>query len=500
MDARAEDEIRATRAAPANELGPLYVDLDGTLIATDTLWESVCLMARKHPRTILALPGWLLSGKAVLKTRIAELVVPDAKHLPYRAEVLALLRREKAAGRALVLATASHERVAHAVAAEVGLFDAVLASSEHVNLRGAAKLAAVRDHSGAAAFGYVGDSRADLPVWAAAARALVVGPSRTLARAIAGLGVAAQVVEVAPARAARTLFRALRPHQWAKNVLLFLPIALAHELNDAARLVEAFVAFVAFSAVSSAGYLFNDMIDIEADRNHPTKRARPFAAGTLSIPTGALALLVLLASGFALALYALSPAFAGMLAAYLAATVAYSLALKEQLFLDVLVLAGLYTHRVLAGGVATQIAVSPWLLAFSVFFFLSLALLKRYVELLQRISSAGSQEESIIGRAYRRVDVGLVETMGVSSGYLSILVLGLYVSREEVAGQYATPTLLWLVVPLMLYWISRIWLLARRGRLTADPVLFATTDPPSYVILAAIAAIALVAIFWRVPG
>jgi len=494
---RAMNPISTAPPSPTAPTGPLYVDMDGTLVATDTLWESLCLLARRHPKRLWSLPGWLFGGKANLKARIAERVVPDAKRLPYRGAVLDFLRAERAAGRRLVLATAAHERVAHAVSDHLGLFDAVLASDATNNLRGTAKLAALRAHGGAGAFGYLGDSRADLPVWAGSARAVVLEPRPALRRAVERLGVP---FEVLPARRSvgtvHALFRALRPHQWAKNALLFVPLILAQQVDERARELSVFLAFLAFCAVSSAGYLFNDMLDIEADRGHATKRNRPFAAGTLSIPAGLAALAALLASGFGIALGLVSVAFTAMLAAYLVATVTYSLYLKERLFLDVLVLASLYTLRVLAGGVAGGIEVSTWLLAFSVFFFLSLALVKRYVELLQRADVAPGAEGMLAGRAYQKVDTGLVETMGIASGYVSILVLCLYVSRKDVTRYYASPDVLWLITPLMLYWISRVWLLARRGRLTADPVLFATTDRVSYGILAAIAAIGLIAVFW----
>lgn len=475
----------------------LYVDMDGTLTATDTLWESICLVLRAHPGRAWRLPIWALQGKTVLKARVAALVIPDATTLPYRSEVLDFLRREKETGRRLVLATASHERVAHAVADELGIFDGVLATNERSNLRGATKLAAMKGDSGESPFGYLGDSRADLPIWSGAGRSVVVDPTRNLLRSLERRGISAEVVR--PSRSVgfvRPLIQALRPRQWSKNALLFVPITLAQQLDDLSRLKQVLLGFLAFCAVSSAGYLVNDLLDIEADRRHATKKSRPFAAGTLSIPAGMGAALLLSAFGFLVAGGLVSGVFASMLAIYLAATLSYSLYLKERLFLDVLVLAGLYTHRVLSGGVASEISVSTWLLAFSMFFFLSLALVKRYIELLQTPRAGRSQEDTIMGRAYQPNDTGLVETMGIASGYLSILVLALYVSHDDVTRYYARPAVLWLVTPLMLYWISRIWLLARRGRLASDPVLFATKDRVSYFILAAIAAIGSTAAYW----
>ncbi len=479
---------------PATHCEPLYVDLDGTLVATDTLWESLCLLLRHHPRQILALPFWAARGKAILKSRIAALIVPDAKLLPYRPEVVDLLTRERASGRRLVLATASHERVAHSVAETLGLFDAVLATTEACNLKGPAKLAAIREDNAGEPFAYLGDSRADLPVWAAAKRALVVAPSSRLAAALSRVAAHPEIVPLETGGATRhpalhPALRALRPHQWIKNALLFAPILLAHQITDVARTTAVTVGFIAFCLVASAGYLINDMLDIEADRRHSSKKSRPFAAGTLSIATGFALLGLLLTAGFAISWLFVSPAFVLMLGAYLLVTLSYSLYLKERLFLDVLVLAGLYTHRVLSGGVAGEVEVSSWLLAFSVFFFLSLALVKRYVELIEKSAVSDKEKDLVTRRAYLVGDTGLVETMGITSGYLSVLVLGLYVSRDDVTRHYSNPEILWLATPLMLYWISRVWLLARRGELAADPVVFAASDRVSYCIALGIVAI-----------
>ncbi len=471
----------------------LYVDLDGSLIATDTLWESLCLLARRHPASLLALPFWLLQGKAALKSRIAERVCPDAGLLPYRPEIVARLTRERAEGRRIVLATAAHQRIADAVAAHLGLFDGVLATTAGHNLKSGAKLEAIQRDAQGAPFAYLGDSAADLPIWAAARQAIAVNPSGRLAAALAKQAPDAESIPAARPAGRLPALRALRPHQWAKNVLLGAPLLLAHQITDVDRLFAVAIGFATFCLVASAGYLINDMLDIEADRRHSTKRSRPFAAGSLPIAHGVLLTALLLGIGFALAAAFVSGAFVGMLAAYLLATLSYSLYLKERLFLDVLVLAGLYTHRVLSGGVAGRIEVSSWLLAFSVFFFLSLALVKRYVELLEKAQAGEKNAGAVARRAYQVGDTGLVETMGLTSGYLSVLVLGLYVSRDDVTRYYSNPEVLWLATPLMLYWISRVWLLARRGELAADPVVFAATDRVSYGIVLAVFAIGVVA-------
>lgn len=282
--------------------------------------------------------------------------------------------------------------------------------------------------------------------------------------------------ETAAATRARAgaLWRAVRPHQWAKNLLVFVPLALTPDrLGDASQWLAALWAFAALCAVASAGYLFNDLRDVEADRLDPATRGRPFASGALPASAGVAGALVLLAVGFGTALAATPRVFTAWLGGYLALTLAYSFYIKRQLLLDVLLLAGLYTLRLLAGGAAVGIALTPWLLAFSMFLFLGLAWAKRCAE-LQRMSREWRDEAA--GRAYRIEDLGVVMTLGATSSYLAVLVLCLYISSEAVGRQYAHVERLWLLVPVLLYWISRVWFLVRRGEIPGDPVAFAVRD------------------------
>jgi 4-hydroxybenzoate polyprenyltransferase len=468
-------ELTEDLAAPTpGEL--LVVDLDGTLVATDTLWESVSQLLRREPGSLFSMLGWLGSGKAVFKEEIAKRAPVDPARLPYREVVLDRIRERRSHGSEIVLATASHIQTAQAVADHLGLFDGVLASQAATNLSGTEKLAAIRAYAGGRAFDYAGNASVDRSIWAEARHPLFVDPTPSVSRAIANGEIQGELL-VPPGNRRAAAFRALRARQWVKNALILVPLLLAHDLANAASLFGAAVAFASFCAIASATYLINDLLDIEADRLHPEKKKRPFAAGELPIASGIVLAAILLISGFGLSLLALSATATGMLALYLLCTSAYTLWLKQRLFIDVLLLAGLYTLRVLAGGVAAEVAVSTWLLAFSVFFFLSLALIKRYVELLEFRDSPAA---SLPRRAYRTSDTGLVETMGVTSGYLSVLVLGLYVNSDDVAQLYSAPRWLWLITPVMLFWVSRIWFLARRGQLSSDPVLFATTDGPSY--------------------
>jgi len=455
----------------------LYVDLDGTLIATDLLWEALFRLAQTRPWDLLRLPGWLLLGKAAFKRRVAERVVVDPEGLPYRAEVLVWVRAARARGDRVVLATASDVLLAAPVAGHLAAFDAVLASDGATNLSGAAKLRAIERDAGGD-FDYLGNDRADLTVLERARRAVLVAPDRRAARQAARLSVPVELLG-AERRFGRSAWHALRPHQWVKNVLLFVPLVLAHAVTDPGRWVATLAAFAGFCACASGTYLLNDLFDLAADRRHPHKRNRPLASGDLPIPTGAALGVGLLVAGVGGALALAGTGVAAMLAGYVVLTTLYSLYLKQVMVLDVLLLAGLFAYRVLTGAVAADVPLSPWLLVFSMFFFLSLAAVKRYTEL---IAARGRAFSSIARRGYDVEDAELVQVTGIASGYLGVLVIGLYVSSEDVLRLYPRAEVLWLVCPLLLYWITRVWFLARRGRVSEDPVIFAVRDPVSWAV------------------
>jgi 4-hydroxybenzoate polyprenyltransferase len=282
----------------------------------------------------------------------------------------------------------------------------------------------------------------------------------------------------------------LRPHQWAKNALLLLPMVLAPGVPSGRLVLQGLLAMLTFSLSASAGYVLNDILDIEADRAHPTKKRRPFASGALPVAMGIPYVLLLVAASFGLAIGFLPWSFGAMLGLYLVGTLSYSFYLKKQLLVDVLVLAGLYAHRILAGGIATGVPVSSWLLGFSMFFFTSLAFAKRYVELKAATGSA-----QIKNRAYFPSDVEMVTSMGTSSGYIAALVFMLYVESAAVRVNYREPSILWLILPILLYWLGRIWLLAGRGQMQDDPVRFAVKDVQSVLCALVIVLIAAVARF-----
>lgn len=461
---------------------PLCVDLDGTLIKTDALLEGLCALLKQNVWLLFLLPLWLLRGRAHFKREVARRVSLDPRRLPYNEAFLDYLKEQRAQGRTLVLATASDALLAQRIAAHLGLFDEVIASDGKHNLKGRQKLRALEARFGAQGFDYAGNDRADLRIWPHARHALVVNARAPLMEAALRVAQVAQVFPDERRNRGRILLRAIRAHQWVKNVLVFIPLLTAHQLS-ASALGQAVLAFVAFSLCASSVYLLNDLADLDADRAHPTKRRRPLASGELPLPTAFALVPLLLLASVGVALW-LPPMFLVVLACYFGLTVAYSLYLKQIALLDVLVLAILYTTRILAGSVAFGMAISPWLLAFSVFIFLSLAFVKRYSELRLLRSLA---KTSAKGRGYFAGDLEQLGNLGAASGYISVLVLALYLNSEEVTTLYRWPELLWLALPPLLYWMSRVWLLAHRGQIDQDPVVFALHDRPSYYAAGAVA-------------
>ncbi|KQT86139.1 UbiA family prenyltransferase [Aurantimonas sp. Leaf443] len=456
----------------------VYVDLDGTLIRSDLLWETLFLAARQRPDLMARVPFWTARGKAYLKARLAESVEFDAALLPYRTEVVEALRVERERGRRIVLATGANERLADAVAAHLGLFDAVMASSETVNLTAEAKLARIEAECGDKGFDYYGNSHEDVCLLDKAVEPIVVAPDRAVHRWHGRTGSAR--IDETPGQL-KALAKTMRPHQWAKNVLVFVPTVLMQEYLDPGMLFACVLAFLSFSFAASSVYILNDLLDLDADRRHRTKRHRPFASGRVPIPHGLALGLGLFLSAFAIALL-LPPGFGAILAAYMVATTAYSFFLKRMLLIDVLTLAGLYTVRIIAGGSAAGVEISFWLLAFSIFFFLSLALVKRFTE-LQDFGTGATRSST--GRGYVDADMETLAQAGIASGFASVLVLALYIDSFEVAQQYSEPYLVWPLCPLVLYLIVRIWILARRNEMHEDPVVFIMRDWRSQAMIAA---------------
>lgn len=457
---------------------PLCVDLDGTLTRTDLLVESFLILFKRNPLYVFYCIFWLFGGKANLKAQIASRVAIDVSLLPYDARLVEFLREEKSSGRDLYLCTASNQRFAEQVATHFGFFKGIMASNEVRNLSGANKAGALSAEFGVHGFDYCGNALADVAVWKEARRAIVVG-SRHIAAAAEKVNKTILFFEQKRSFA-RLVVKEMRVYQWVKNLLIFVPLLASHRFTDVNSLVAEGIAFVSFSFCASSVYLLNDMLDLDADRRHARKRNRPFASGQLPLTFGIFLTLALLAAGAGLAVL-LPREFGLVLACYFVTTVAYSFSLKRMMLVDVFTLAALYTVRIVAGGAADGIALSYWLIMFSVLIFLSLAMVKRYTELDALLLRDG--EGAVAGRGYITQDLGILRSFGTASGYMAVLVLALYMNSSEVSVLYRHQQALWFLFGLLLYWISRVWMLAFRGQMHDDPIVFAVKDRLSLLVI-----------------
>ena len=468
---------------------PLVVDLDGTLVKTDLLVESLMDLVKKEPQYIFALPFWLLKGRAEFKQEIAYRVSLDPQLIPYRPQFVEYVRAQRAQGRQIILATAGDKRYAQQVADHLKLFDSVLASDGKTNLSGKHKRERLVAQFGERGFDYAANGHCDREVLASARNTILVNPNRHMAR-VAAKEHRRQVLFEDRGTGPAEYLRALRPQQWLKNLLLFIPLLAAHEFYQPELWGKVLLGFLAFCCCASSGYLFNDLVDLTADRRHPNKRLRPFAAGRLPISYALLMVPGLLVIGFVVG-GLVSKFFLEVLLLYYLLTVLYSLYVKKIVMLDVLVLAGLYTLRVIAGGAAVWIWPSEWLLAFTTFFFVSLALLKRYGELVVMRKIEG---EHATARGYRLADTELLASMGIVSGYLAVVVLALDITSGKMKALYTRPEFMWFLCPLLLYWIGHLWLVAHRGEMHDDPIVFALRNRKSQISILLMVGTALLAI------
>ncbi len=473
------------RPGPAADV-PLCVDLDGTLVKTDLLAESVLALLKRSPLALFALPYWLLEGKANLKRQVAMRAGVAPAGLPYHEGFLAFLKAERQAGRRLVLATASDKAFARAVADHLGIFSEAIGSDGVTNLSGEAKRRALQSRF-PEGFDYAGDCEADLPVWAAARQAILVQPGDSLLAAVRATKPDCRVFRE-PRGLAREVLRVMRPHQWVKNLLVFVPAITSHQIVRPELFLRTLHAALAFSLCASSVYVLNDLLDIEADRSHRTKRGRPFASGALPTAWGPALAAVLLGSSAILAGF-LPHQFCLVLGGYFLLTLTYSLRLKELPLVDVFCLAALYTLRIFAGHAVSDVPYSPWLMAFSIFIFISLAIMKRYVE----VRALPPDLAQAPGRGYRASDAAVLLGMGTASGYISDLVFALYINSEQVVRLYARPVLIWPICLIILYFLSRLWFLAQRGGMDDGPVLFILKDKASYVCAVLVAMILVIA-------
>ncbi|SAL66373.1 Decaprenyl-phosphate phosphoribosyltransferase [Caballeronia arvi] len=456
---------------------PLCVDLDGTLTSTDLLVESFLVLVKRNPIYALLCIGWLLRGKAYLKAQIAQRVAIDVSVLPYNARFVDYLREQRSTGRDLYLCTASNQQFAEQVATHFGFFKGVLASDEAHNLSGNNKAGALTEQFGLHGFDYCGNARADVPVWKQSRQAIVVG-NRHIASAAEKVN--ETIVFFEQKRSfVRLTIKEMRVYQWVKNLLIFVPLLASHRFTDSKTMLAEAIAFLSFSLCASSVYLLNDMLDLDSDRRHARKRNRPFASGQLPLSFGMMLCVTLLVTSAWLATY-LSPDFQLVLTGYFIATIAYSFKLKRMMLVDVFALAALYTSRIIAGAAAGDIVLSDWLIMFSVLMFLSLAMVKRYTELDACLREGNV---SAAGRGYDTHDLGILRSFGTAAGYVAVLVLALYLNSSDVRSLYHHPKMLWLLFGLLLYWVSRLWMLAFRGKMTDDPIVYAIKNRLSLFVI-----------------
>lgn len=464
----------------------LAVDLDGTLVHTDLLFESFLSAFKSNPLIVFSCLLWLVKGKAYLKSRLAERSKVDVTVLPYNRAVLDYVRD---AGQYAVLATATDYRIAESISAHLGIFDGVHGTDATRNLSGSRKADKLNSLFGKGGYDYIGNEHVDWSIWQSSARAIVANGSSSLIERVRSQHNDVVVLESPKVNFAKAWIKALRIHQWLKNLLIFVPLVAAHKIFALPLLTNVILAFTAFGLCASGVYVLNDLLDLDSDRRHPRKRNRPFASGTISVSQGLIAAPLLTAVGFVIAAY-VGKYFLAVLAAYFVLTLAYSFRLKKVVMVDVLLLASLYTIRIIAGAAAISTIPSFWLLAFSMFIFLSLALVKRYAE-LHDASINGKEKAS--GRGYSVSDLPLLQSLGASAGYLAVLVLAMYINSSEALELYSRPIVLWMLCPVLLFWVSRLWIITHRGQMHDDPIVFAAKDIVSLAVAALFGAILLAA-------
>lgn len=472
---------------------PLAVDLDGTLAKSDGLVDALVMLLLRSPKLVPTVLAALLQGRLAFKTKLAEMGAYKPSSIPLRQNFLSYLDTQKAAGRALHLVTASPQSVADEVAARVGLFDSAIGSADGVNLKGRAKGECLKSRF-PEGFSYAGNDHSDLGVWQYAKSAITVGAPKAVVKAVERLGIPIERSFETEHADWRAWLRLMRIHQWSKNVLMFVPLALAHKYDDMGALFHVFLAFLCMGLVASATYIVNDLSDLDADRQHVTKRRRPLAAAEISVGQGILAAAVLSTFGM-LGAIALDRWFAVSLLVYVAMTLSYSLRLKAIALLDVFVLGLLYTWRIFMGIALLNVTPSPWLLVFSLFFFFSLSMAKRHVEIVR--ANERGEKGRIKGRGYFATDAPLTLSLGIASGAVAVMLLFLYVANDAYpAGVYRHPQWLWLISPLVFLWTTRVWLKSHRGRLDDDPINFALRDSPSIGLGLLVFAVYLCAVLW----
>lgn len=467
----------------------LVVDLDGTLLKSDMLYESFWSALSRNLLTPLFAALALWRGKAALKSYLISEANVAVHTLPYDQVIVEYIRSFRQQGGRTALVTASNQIAANQIAQHLQIFDEVHGSSTTQNLIGANKAKFLLERFGRDNFQYMGDANADLHVWEVSEKIVTVNASSSLKRKTERLQKPTEHIATAN-KSGAAYIKALRPHQWLKNILVFLPILAAHQL-DATSVLNSLACFIAISLIASSVYVLNDLLDLNADRAHPRKCLRPFASGAVPISHGTFLAITTLVLGFLIS-GVIGWKLIAALSGYYILTTAYSLHLKRKAILDICVLAGLYTFRIVGGSVATGINISVWLFAFSIFFFFALAAVKRQIEL---VDMAGRDKEVAIGRGYHINDLPIITSIGLASGYISVLILALYINSPDVITLYSSPEVLWGICCILLYWLTRTVLIAHRGMMNDDPIVFAATDRVSQFCFIAMLTFAIIGAF-----
>ncbi len=464
----------------------LVVDLDGTLLRTDSLYESLWSAIEIDVvgafKSLLALKN----GRAAIKAELARLSDICVETLPFNQVVIEYVEKWKASGGRCALVTAADQSLAELIGNHVGLFDEIHGSNGTHNLKGGAKAEFLEQRYADNGYIYIGDSKADLPVWEKASQAITVDVSKNIADAVESFGLRVEHLNTLETKS-NPFIRSLRPYQWVKNILVFLPLIAAQNFS-AQTLLSGVFAFFVFSAVASSVYIVNDLLDITSDRAHPRKKYRPIAAGDISLINGMLMSLGLLVLALFAAFLIFDIQFFLLLCGYYAITTAYSVYLKRKLILDICLLAALYTFRIIAGGVASGVPLSIWLLAFALFLFFSLAAIKRWAE-LKDCHDRGVLKAT--GRGYHVDDIPFMKAMALSSGYLSVLLLAMYLNSPAVLDLYTNPEYMLGACLVLFYWLTHIIFVTHRGFMNDDPIVYAFKDRRSLVCIVAVVGFAI---------
>jgi len=471
--------------AKSNLLSPLYVDLDGTFIKSDTLFESLLVVSKRNPFIIFMCFIWIFKGKSFMKAKLAQLADIAMELMPLNTEFYDFLLDEKAKNRQIILATASNEKYAQNVCRNYDIFDSYMSSDASTNLKGAQKLYKIQEQS--TRFAYAGNSSEDFVIFAQAEESYLVNPTKKARK----LSLKSKVSRVFDdeRKSIKVWLKQLRVHQWLKNLLLFVPLLVTKGFTHIDTIMLSVLGFISFSCLASATYIINDLLDLQSDRSHQRKKFRPIAAGLISIVQAKAMALVLFAISLAIAL-SIEGAFVLVLATYLALTLFYSFKVKQYIILDVLTLAMLYTIRIIAGAAILNVPVSFWLLSFSMFIFSSLALVKRCSELK---SLANENKTQAKGREYETADFNVLMNFGTSLSMLAVLMFSFYINNNILTNQFQAPTILWLIIPALCYWLMRMWVKTSRGEMHDDPIIFSIKDKGSLMTVSFIVVITMLA-------